>query len=611
MRRRKLFVLTMILILVFPTTLIHAKNDDGEVKSKEEVVYATLGAEGLLQDIYVVNILDITKPGQITDHGNYTSVKNLTTVTPIDQNKQTIAIKASEEGEFYYQGNMKDQALPWHVQIDYRLDGQKINPNQLAGKSGHLKVKIKTSKNEAINKTFFENYLLQISMTAGSEVFKHVQATEGTIANAGEDLVINWTVMPEKNSDLTLEADVTNFEMKGFEIAALPSSMPIEAPDTKALTSDFQSLHDAIKEINSGVSELSNGISDLSNGASDLNSGSTSFQRAATKAANSSESLIQASNTISQSLNKMNQSVEDGVATPDFSQLGTLQQGLNEMANGLENAANQLTELSNGYTEVTQGLDQVMQSLPSTPESEEELQKKIAEMQAVVNSFSDDDLNKKVAKEMMTTYQAAIQVKGAYMQDLKPSFEQIGSSLEQADSPLTVLGGNLSKIASELGTTLESIDIGDSFTELEQGLNQLTSSYDDFHTGLVEYTDGIDQIATSYNNVDKGIDEVANGTDELATGANKLDDGTEALETSTAQLPNEIKNEINAMLEQYDKSDYDPVSFVSTKNTNVERVQFVIRTESIEQQKMGKETEKTEQKEEQKSFWDKLVDLFK
>ncbi|CQR46331.1 Chromosome partition protein Smc [Paraliobacillus sp. PM-2] len=610
MKIRKLFLIMIIMMLAFPSAIANATNGNGMVESKEEVVYATLSAEGLLKDIYVVNILDVTEPGQITDHGDYTNIKNLTNLEPIRQENRTITVEADDEGEFYYQGNMNDQALPWEVQIDYRLDGKKISPNQLAGKTGHLEIKMNTSKNEAVNQTFFDNYLLQISVTAGSDVFKHIQTEEGSIANAGEDLTITWTAMPEKSGAFTLEADVMHFEMKGFEIAALPSSMPIESPDTEALTNDFKSLSDAIKELNNGVGELSNGLSELDNGASQLANGSASFQNGLIKADNSSSSLIDASNTIGQSLRQMSQSVGGSAATPDLSQLETLQQGLEKMAKGLEQTAGELNKLNKNYTNGYQSLDQAMQPLPNAPNSKKEMQEKLQNMQAVVASFSDEDPNKKVAKEMMETYQAAMQAKETYDQ-VRTVFDAVNPALDQTSSSLQQMADNLSTTASELAKTLEAMDVGDSFAQLEQGLNKLASNYGDFHAGLLEYTDGMDQLTTSYSDVDQGIGELTNGTNELASGANKLHSGTEELKASTADLPDEIKNEIDAMLEQYDKSDYEPISFVSSENKNVERVQFVIRTESIESKQDEETTENIEQKQEQKSFWEKVLDLFR
>lgn len=63
------------------------------------------------------------------------------------------------------------------------------------------------------------------------------------------------------------------------------------------------------------------------------------------------------------------------------------------------------------------------------------------------------------------------------------------------------------------------------------------------------------------------------------------------------------------MVDRYDHSDFDPVSFVSSKNKRVESVQFVIKTESI---KKEDDKPKSGPKEEGKrGFWDRFLDLFR
>ena len=50
---------------------------------KSEVVYATLAASGAPKAVYVVNRFDVEVPGTVVDHGDYTSVQNLTNETEL------------------------------------------------------------------------------------------------------------------------------------------------------------------------------------------------------------------------------------------------------------------------------------------------------------------------------------------------------------------------------------------------------------------------------------------------------------------------------------------------------------------------------------------------
>lgn len=123
---------------------------------KEEVIYVTTDAEGTVKAINTVNIFD---GGSITDYGNYAQVKMLTSEDKISKSGNQIKIDAGEE-RIYYQGTMKTKQIPWNISIRYYLDGKEYSPEKIAGKSGHLKIHFRVTKNNACSGDFFDNYSL-------------------------------------------------------------------------------------------------------------------------------------------------------------------------------------------------------------------------------------------------------------------------------------------------------------------------------------------------------------------------------------------------------------------------------------------------------------------
>src|SRR5699024_342739 len=85
-----------------------------------------------------------------------------------------------------------------------------------------------------------------------------------------------------------------------------------------------------------------------------------------------------------------------------------------------------------------------------------------------------------------------------------------------------------------------------------------------------------------------------------------LYDGKRELKKRTDQLQDKLKEEIDALMEKYDKSNFDMVSFGSNKNEKVEMVQFVMKTEPIE----TKEELVEEEEEDEKTMWQRFLDLF-
>lgn len=169
------------------------------------------------------------------------------------------------------------------------------------------------------------------------------------------------------------------------------------------------------------------------------------------------------------------------------------------------------------------------------------------------------------------------------------------------------MANSLTAIADGLTSSLAQMDGLDSLSQLQAGLSALAANYSEFHQGLVSYTGGVGQLSASYSELHQGIGEVTRASGELETGAEALHNGTGKLHEATNGLPEQMQEEIDAMISDYDKSDFDAVSFVSEKNHNVDTVQFVIKTAGVEKEEPE---EAPAEREEEKSFWTKLRELF-
>ncbi len=600
-----LLVLTTTIIVIPSIQVTAATNDSnsnaessqqiGEVSSKDEVVYAKLSATGERQEAYVVNILDIEKPGEIIDYGPYTSLKNLTDLTQLEQKNHTVEFTADSKGKFYYQGNMKEEPLPWNISISYLLNGKQINPDELAGQKGHVQIVINTSANEQVDPLFFENYLLQISLSLNTELYSNIKAPDGMLANAGKNKQVTFTVMPEKEEELTVEADALGFELDGIDITAIPSSMPIDAPNIDDMTGDMELLTNAIRDINNGVGDLNDGVSELNNGVYELKKGSQAFKEGMSKIDGSSKELISASKNIQQALETLNTSLSSSSEEMGLGDFKKLEDGLGQIAGGLREIGKGLTTFNENYAKAYNELKKAMEAIPEYEITEEETK-------ALYSSGADQE----VLNQLLETYAAARTAKGTYSA-VKGAFDGVSATLNQVNGALIEMANNLETMKNGIASSLEQMDVADSIAQLQDGINKLSSNYGAFHSGLVEYSGGVGQLSDSYAKLHTGIEELSNGTGELENGVSKLHDGTEELYESTSDLPDQMKQEVNEMIDDYDKSDFEAVSFVSPKNEQVNSVQFVIKTESIKKEEK-QETQKPKEKE--KGFWARLKDLF-
>lgn len=598
----------MLIFTVFPSPAYpNEHTGSGKYSAKDEVIYGNLSLNGTVENMYVVNTFHISEPGKIVDYGNYANIRNLTNLDEMKQSGRKIEFSA-EEGEFYYQGELENKTLPWDISITYLLNGKEAKPEELAGKDGQLEIQIETAANEDVDEVFFENYLLQISLTFDPEKFNHLVAPEGTKANAGKNQQITFSVLPGQEEEFIVRADVTNLEMEPISINAVPANMSIDKPDLDEATGELETLADAIEAVSSGVSELTKGIDELSTGAAELGEGSTEYHNGMNELNHSSSQLVNGSASIQNALSQISESLQGEMDTPDLSELEQLPEGLRQLAAGIRESTGSMASLPKSFSQLFSGLDEAMAAIPdeeiSLPNAEE-----LTEEQLLALKELGIDLES--IQQLSESYQAAQQFKASY-QEMKEEIQAEIEKIEQPSAPVEELAASIESTADEIEKGLENagdMDALEGLTQLQEGLETLSAEYGSFHEGLVKYTEGVSSLSSSYGELNSGIQALSEGAAALAEGAEQLEEGTSELERETNNLPNQVDEEVEKMLEEFDFSDFEPTSFVSEENDKIEIVQFVLQTEAIQIEEP--ETDDEQEDEEEKGFWQKLMDLFK
>lgn len=572
-----------------------ASAENGTIHSKDEVVYASLTANGTAEDVYVVNILDVVHPGIVKDFGDYTNLKNLSTTEPIVKTDEGIKVE-SEVGKFYYQGDLNKAQLPWIFEISYLLDGQPADVASLTGKTGKLEIKIKTKQNPDADKSFYQYYLLQISLLLNMDKCSEIVTEGGTLANAGNKKQVTFTGMPGKDGDFSVSTNVEDFELSGIDIAAVPFSMDIELPDTTELTSGLSQLSTAMQQLDEGVLGLKDGIGMLNGAAAQLKNGSVEYLNGMNALAGQSQNLVSASSSIYNALEKISISLENEMGNLDMGELAMLPAGLSQAAEGLAGIGGGLDLLKTNYDAAYSALDQAIASIPGDAISQDDIQRLYME-----------NPDNPAVNSLVNAYTTAMTVKGTYAQ-IQPAFLAVSGALEDSEAGIMEISGMLNTLSAQLTENLEKLDIQASLSGLFSGLMELKSQYGLFHNGLVEYTEGVNRLSGAYSELNGGFSQLASGMGDVAAGAYTLSEGTGTLRERTQGLPDQVAEEIEAMTAEYDMSDFKPVSFVSADNTNVNSVQFVIKAGGVKLEKEKTEEQNTEKEPE--GFWEKFQDLF-
>lgn len=497
---------------------------------------------------------------------------------------------------------------------------------------------------------------MQTSFSLDSKLCNHIDAPDATIASVGSNKQISYTILPGKGIDTSITADVKDFEMSEVAINGIHLNLNVEIDDAE-LKDKVNELIDAVEKLDDGASDLYDGSGELVNGSSDLKTGASSLHSGITALDEGIITLQNGLNTVQNGLNSLN------------AQSSTLINGSSEFKKSLltlQAAVDSFSVEGEKLTELVTASGQIKQALSALNTGALALKENLGYEQykdlMIENDLDIDKLTAGNTKavETIEEYKKLLEVIGQI-----PGYEDIvaqykPSLIEAADQITGLLTANnaaingmksylngvsaeipaLTKGLSELNTQYEAFDTAIStfvtglsnmtgeLSDLADGINQLVLGYEKLDSGIGAYTDGVAELVTGYAQIMSGVSS-AQGSKELASGSNQLYDGTEKLydgvvslcdgakdmsegtgefRTETSGMNEKIDEEIDSILDAIGGSMENPVSFVSSKNTNVDSVQFVIRTDSIKKQ----ETAKTEAVvEEEPSLLQKFLNLFR
>lgn len=562
--------------------------------AKEEVIYAMADASGKVTDAEAVNIF---AGGDIVDYGDYSAVKPLNTNDTITQNGDQIAFSSTAD-KVYYQGTMKNAALPWNISIRYYLDGKEYAPQDVAGKSGALEIRFSVTKNESCGGSFYDDYALQASFTLDTERCQNIVSNGATVANVGSDKQLTYTILPGKGIDTVITADVTDFEMDAAAINGARLNLDVDVDDTDLmdkvdelvsaigdlddgaweLHDGTEELYDATKILNSKVGDLHSGVGDLTVGAGDLYTGLTDIT-----AQNQQADQLYLGYVKSQA-DSIYLAYVTTQADALYAQVAAQAVREQLIQSGYSEAQ------ADAYLQTADGQTLVAQTVSNMTEEQ-----KAQILNAAVAKLTDEQKKQILqgAVASLTEEQKA-EIREAYIQQMMASDD----------------------MTSQINAAVATVSAAKQVSELKGQLD----SYGVFYQGLVAYTDAVSSAAagakslklnmdTLYSNTGKlklSVGELSDAVGELYDGTGELTDGTTEFVDKTSDMDTQISDEIDSMTASLSGGDGDAESFVSEKNTNVNTVQFVIKTAAIE--KAETTTDNTVESA-PLTFWQKLLRL--
>ena len=616
---------------------------------KEEVIYANLTSSGDIEKIYAVNIFE---DKDIVDYGVYETVKNMNTMDKINYSNGKITIQNSED-KLYYQGVMKQNTqMPWTIKVRYKLDGVEYAPSELAGKSGKLEISISIKENKNCKKNFFENYALQTVVQLDTNLCENIKSDEATMANVGGLKQLTYTILPGNEKDIKITSDVTDFEMSEIQVNGINLNLGLDKDsiDTSSLTGELDKLKDAVNDLDDGANELNDGAKKLDDGAVTLTEGIKTIQDGLDQLNSKSSSLTSGSSdvlsalkTIQSSLNNVSTSSKDlkqlsSASTSIKSGIDSLVKGLKTVDSSIDTYNSSLKKAGlNSASELAQKNKQALSALGITNTQRKlysaytsggsqavsaELAKlaQAGDSEAValykqVSAGNTDAVTQYVqAAGKLISVETLLKADASYIEGSSKLINGIDAQMSTSSGQTTLMSGavslqtNYKKFDASIQDLVSSLNnLMANMTQLKSGINKLTDNYATLDSGIKEYTSAVNKITNGYSKVYEGALDLVSGTHSLYKGTTELTDGTGEFKGETSDLDSKVDDEVDSMIDNFAGGEFEVESFVSDKNTDVDSVQFVIKTEAIKKEEVKVEEEKTEEL----NFWQKLLNLFR
>lgn len=318
---------------------VSLKDNDAD---KDESVYLISDANGNVNKTIVVDHLkNKDKKDTLEDASNLSDIENVKGKEKFTQSGDKLTWQAGGK-DIYYQGTATEEP-PVTQKVTYYLDGKEISPEDLAGKSGKVKIRFDytntTSYTETVNgekQTVSVPFAAVTGLVLG-DGFENIEVTNGKAEVSDSSSVVLGYALPGlkdslgiKDKDLDgdvnipeymeMTADVENFSMPAAMTFVVNASdyVSTDGIDTSDIDDMINDLKDASTQLQDGSKTLAEGTDTLSDGLSTLQSKLGTFASGVGTLKSGLKTYTDGVSTLSGGLNTLNSNVptlSNGITT--------------------------------------------------------------------------------------------------------------------------------------------------------------------------------------------------------------------------------------------------------------------------------------------------------
>ena len=482
-----------------------AGSTDTQDVYKEETVYVNADATGNSDEVTVSDWLKNSGSvsGNLTDESILKEIKNVKGDETFTENGDQLTWNTAGE-DIYYQGTT-DKELPVSVKLTYFLDGKEVKPDELKGKSGHLKIQVQYTNNEKKTVTVdgkeeevYTPFIMMTGMILPNETFSNVTIDNGKVISDGSRNIVVGFGMPGLKDSLDLDEETTKeAEDKGvtipenFEMEADVTDFTMSSTFTVALTDllddmdmdniiDVDSLKDSLNELEDAALELVSGSGTLADGASTLADGVSSYTAGADELNAGIQKYLGSNGEL------------NGSVTEYVNGVGKVVKGVKDYTSGTNALANGVTSYVVGEQKIAAGAAQLSQ-----------LSKGLEQVQTAVDTLSKAADGKGEATDYLVIAANQLAAGTKQLQAVLGS-EEVTALLTQVNGMVTT-GNELISATESLSASLQTgiatpvANIAAALTGMETQLNAINTQLGTLQSDCETAVADVNAKITDYN----------------------------------------------------------------------------------------------------------------
>ncbi len=578
--------------------------------TKDETVYSKVDGKGEnYQTIVSTHLENEEELEIINDISDLLKIENTNGEEEFSKEGSSLIWKADKK-DIYYQGESQKE-LPIECHVKYELNGKEMEPEEILGKSGHVKITIEYQNKEEhmvnINgkeEKMYTPFIVVAGTILKNDVNKNIKISNGKVINDGSKTFLMGIAMPgleeslrikqndiEIPKDIEITMDASKFELGNIITFVTPKIL--EEKDLNFLDKldniydKVNTLEQASIQIQEGSVALAEGTSQLASGTEQLKEGSnTAYNGAKQIKAEVAKAGDQLTNDKSEALdvNMLNAIGKQAKQTAILSKEQKAQIGAQAQAVATQTIEGQKVVIGQQAASQVANLkltaeqkQNIAVNVKMALEANENYKALPAEQQGIILQFSQ---NSAITAAEATAVETAKQVANKTAQQVA---EQVAGQVANNTAQLVA-----QEVATQTAETTAKTVAKQVANEVKaKAQNQVASQ-------MSILGEGLNQLTAGLNNLKEGTSSLQSGANELDEGANTLAQGVKSFnEEGIKKICNYINGNMKDVSERIEKlqelsKEYNNFTMLNEENNG--NVKFIMIMDAIKKQENNDDT---------------------